>query len=104
MQRVRRGDVDEIDGGIGNQRPPVAGGVGEAERVRSICGHLVVDVGENIEHRDSGRSKTPAAAPKACEWLAHEAAADEADAELRFHASKILFTMRRIEPTGKEVG
>ena len=85
VQRVRRGDVDDVDIGIGDQRAPVRRRAREAERGGGLRGGLVVDVGERMQFQLVGKVEDPRRRRVAeSVRLAHEAAADEADAKLRF--------------------
>ena len=69
VQRVRRGDVDEIDRGSATSALPVAGRAREAERLRRLVGDRVVDVGEKFEHRRERQIEDAGAARKAWAWL-----------------------------------
>ena len=82
VKLVGRGDRDDVDGGIGDQRAPIRRRPGEAElsraAVRKVVGHFAkqfaANVGRIAEHRlDPGPGQRMA--------LAHITRADEADAD-----------------------
>ena len=85
VQRIRRRDAHDVDIGIGDQRPPFRGRTREAERGGGLRGGQVVDVGDRMQFQLVGQVEDTRrrGVPK-CVRLAHEAAADEADAKLWF--------------------
>ena len=85
VQRVRRSDVHDIDIGIGDERAPVRGRARKPKGCGGLRGGLVVDVGEGVHLRLIGKVEDLRRGRVAESMrLAHEAAADEADAKLRF--------------------
>ncbi len=91
VQRVRRGDVDDVDIGARDQRAPVAGPLGEAERRGGFRGEGVGAVGDGVQDRLIGQIKDARGSGEAEDMgLAHEAGADQADPEdglVRCHGS-----------------
>ena len=86
MEGVGRGDRHHVDGGIGDEGAPVAGGAREAELLRFPLGKILRGFGQHGEMRplhiaEDGRDRIPGERMA----LAHVAGADEADAE-RCHA------------------
>jgi hypothetical protein len=82
VKPVGGGDADDVDGRVGHQRPPVTGRAGEAELVgeggrlvaRDVAEQFQPHVGQIAEHR-------PGVAVGERMALAHEAGADQADAQ-----------------------
>ena len=102
---VRRGDVDDVDGGVVHQRAPVAGALLEAEARGGVGGERVVGVGQHVEVRPGGQVAVEhaGAAEGVGMGLAHEARADEADVE-GSAVMRGLRGFRRHGEGGKDVG
>ena len=89
MQVVRHGDIDDVDRGIGEQflvvgREQLAGG-DALKPVRARASDEVRD-GDELRLHGDVRERAPAG-KGARHFAAHEAAADDADADV-FHAER----------------
>jgi hypothetical protein len=82
MQHVGRGDVHDIDGGIGHQRLPIACCAGKAEARGGRLGQGGGRIGQKFQPGLQGEVEDAADARQAQRMgAAHEARADEAEAE-----------------------
>ena len=82
VEMVWARDVDDVDGGVGHQRPPITGRAGEAE-VGGGCGRGgVVEVGEDLEPWWSPKAEDGrCGAIRESVHLSDESAPDETDAD-----------------------
>ncbi len=82
MPDIGRGDGDDVDRGVGDQRLPVAGRAGEAEAGRGPRGKLGVGLGQHFQPRPPRQVENPADGTEGMGVAAaDEARADQADAD-----------------------
>ena len=87
VQEVRRGDVDDVDIRIGQEFPPVGRRLAEAQLAASALCALDGHVGDRNQIELEGQVEDPCGNGEAERMgLAHEARADQADAEFALAA------------------